>query len=52
MALLVGKMDADLPKTRKPDRFAEPRAPLPDPSPFGRTASATGPFAQTYQPGS
>jgi len=45
MAFLVWKeMDADLPETREATGFTEPSGPPPDPSPFGRTASATGPL--------
>ena len=53
MAFLVWKeMDADLPETRDANWLTEPSGPPPDPSPLGRTASATGPyFAHTYQTG-
>jgi hypothetical protein len=49
MAFLVWKeMDADLPETRDANWLTEPLGPPPDPSPFGRTASAAGLFANTY----
>lgn len=52
MAFLVWKeMDADLPETRDVNRLTEPSVPPPDPSPFGRTASATGILAHTYHSG-
>jgi len=48
MAFLVWKeMDADLPEMRNANWLTEPSGPPPDPSPFGRTASATGIFLHT-----
>ena len=44
------RMDADLPETREATGLTEPSGPPPDPSPFGRTASATGLFAHLPLP--
>ena len=49
VALLVWKIGRGPAKDEETRRVTEPLGPLPDPSPFGRTASATGPFAHTYQ---